>query len=249
LGCRTVAGRDREIAGFTTWDDYSLHKSGREVREQEKSFLLNLVSKAPPSHSQALLEVLHPWDFSNPDFDTPATSDAKRALESELTAAIAPRVAEQGIELMQQPDGIRRLCEKGKFVALKYCLLHPDSPLWKSSLWQKLVQEIRKGQNDVIAFRNSRDLMELIVEGLQHKLDIPISSGHTTIASNQDFIGELWKTVITRQIQFRLQIRFIRWRQILVRAGVPEAVLPLTEELRARLAMEQKTPGAPIRVD
>jgi hypothetical protein len=193
--------------------------------------------------------VLHPWGFSKFSLDNASTSDAKKAMQKELAAALAPRVAEQGLGLMQQNDGIRALREMEKFLALKYGLLHPDSPLWRTSLWQKLVQEIRKGQKDLVAFRNSRDLMELIVEGLERKLDLPIYAGGITIVANHEFIGELWKTVISRQIQFRLQIRFIQWRQVLIQAGVPESVLPLTEELKARLEVEKKTADSPIQLD
>jgi hypothetical protein len=216
---------------------------------KEKAFLLNLLSKSSASLAQELLEVLHPWDFSRRHFDNPSTSDAKRTLQRELTAVIAPKVAKQGIALMQQTDGIRRLSEKEKFLALKYCLLHPNSPMWGTSLWQKLVQEIRKGQKDLIAFRNSRDLTELIVEGLQRKLDLPIYAGQTTIVANQEFVNDLWKTVISRQIQFRLQIRFIEWRQVLIQAGVDKSVLPLTAELKSRLEMEKRTPDSPLQED
>ena len=121
---------------------------------------------------------------------------------------------------MQQTDGIRRLSEKEKFLALKYCLLHPNSPMWGTSLWQKLVPGMRKGQKDLIAFRNSRDLTELIVEGLQRKLDLPIYRSQTTPIRYNNYgntFNGLWKTVISRQIQFRLQIRFIEWREFLLR--------------------------------
>jgi hypothetical protein len=184
------------------WFEFRTNPIDQLLREQEKAFLLNLLAKSPTSLAQELLDVLHPWHFSSLDFDKPATAEAKLALNSELIAIIAPRVAEQSIGLIQQTDGIRGLSEKGKFLALKYCLLHPDSPLWRTSLWQKLVQEIRKGQKDLVAFRNSRDLMELIVQGLQRKLDFSISAGTTAIIEKQEFIGELWQTVISRQINF-----------------------------------------------
>ena len=89
--------------------------------------------------------------------------------------------------------------------------------------------------------------MELIVEGLQRKLDLPIYAGQTTIVANQEFVNDLWKTVISRQIQFRLQIRFIQWRQVLIQAGVHESVLPLTAELKSRLEMEKRTQGSPLQ--
>lgn len=231
------------------WYEFRTNPADKLLRDQEKAFLLNLLSKSQGPLAQELLDVLHPWHFSSIDFDKPATAEGKSTLNNELIAIIAPRVAEQSIELMQQTDGIRGLSEKGKFLALKYCLLHPNSPMWSTSLWEKLVQEIRNGQKDLVAFRNSRDLMELIVEGLQHKLEISLYAGTTTIVAKQKFIGELWGTVISRQIQFRLQIRFIRWREVLLQAGVPEAVLPLTEDLKARLEMERKTPDSPGQVD
>jgi KAP-like P-loop domain-containing protein len=231
------------------WFEFRTNPVDQLLREQEKTFLLNLLSKSPEALAQELLEVLHPWGFSKFDLDNASTSDAKKALQKDLAAVLAPRVAGQGIELMQQNDGIRALREMEKFLALKYGLLHPDSPLWRTSLWQKLVREIRKGQKSLVAFRNSRDLLELIVEGLERKLDLPIYAGGTTIVANREFIGELWKTVISRQIQFRLQIRFIQWRQVLLQAGVPELVLPLTAELKSRWEIEKLTQNSPIQVD
>src|SRR6185437_11017057 len=134
------------------WFEFRTNSADQLLRDQEKAFLLNLLSKSPGPLAQELLDVLHPWHFSSIDFDKPATAEAKSPLNNELIAIVAPRVAEQSIELIQQTDGIRRLSEKGKFLALKYCLLHPKSPMWRTSLWEKLVQEIRKGQKDLVAF-------------------------------------------------------------------------------------------------
>jgi hypothetical protein len=54
---------------------------------------------------------------------------------------------------------------------------------------------------------------------------------------------------MSRGIQYRMQIVFIRARQSLVQNGIPEAILPLTDELAVRLKEEESRPNLQTAAD
>jgi len=54
------------------------------------------------------------------------------------------------------------------------------------------------------------------------------------LLSEREFINALWDTVTSRAIQYRMQMSYIEARQLLVQNGVPEDILPLTDELKLR---------------
>lgn len=226
------------------WIGFRKNQADKILRKQEEESLINLVSKAKRIISQELLEVLRPRDSSEDHFgDDVDTAKAKLQLRNKLTSIIAPLVAEDAIAIMAQDGGVRSLRERDRFAGWKFCLFNPESPIWKTSLWQQLVEAIRKGRKDLIAFQNSRDLLELIVDGLESKIDFATRQEFVAILSNREFVEELWGTVISREIQFRMQIRFVRWRESLIQNGVPKEILPLTKDLQSRLAAEQEKQG------
>jgi|SRR5579864_1024858 len=223
------------------WIGFRKNPADKILRKQEEDFLINLVSKAKRVISQELLEVIRPRDpFEDHFGDDADTMKAKTELRNKLTSIIAQPVAEDAIALMAQDGGVRGLREKDRFAGWKFCLFNPESPIWKTPLWQQLVEAIRNGRKDSIAFHNSRDLLELIIDGLESKIDFATRQELVAILSNREFVEELWGTVISREIQFRMQIRFIRWRTSLINNGIPQEILPLTKDLQSRLAAEQK---------
>lgn len=218
------------------WIGFRKNPADKALREKEEKLLIRLLSEAAPTMTQELLEGLRPWGSFEDDIgDDADTNSTKRELRNKLVMIIAPRVAVEAIELIAQDGGIRGLSERGRHVGWKFCLFNPESPIWETPLWKKLVEAVRKGRKDSIAYQNARDLLELITEGLESRLDFATRQGLSTILAHHEFVKELWGTVTSREIQFRMQIRFIRWRASLINSGVPEDALPLTKGLQSRI--------------
>ena len=109
------------------------------------------------------------------------------------------------------------------------------APVWRTNLLDTFIELILKGQEDFTIYVNVRDFSSFLAEGLEHRLDWAAREDIKAILSNEAFVESLWKTVTSRKIQYRMQISFIRDRQSMIQNGVPERLLPLTEELQQRL--------------
>jgi hypothetical protein len=61
-----------------------------------------------------------------------------------------------------------------------------------------------------------------------------------TILSDGKLAHCLWgNRYLARGIQYRMRIAFLRARQSFIRNGVPEVLMPLTEDLRSRMREEE----------
>jgi hypothetical protein len=86
---------------------------------------------------------------------------------------------------------------------------------------------------------NTRDFFNLLAQGLEQGIDIASKEEIVTILSDRKLAQCLWETVTSRRIQYRMRIAFLRARQSFIRNGVPEALVPLTDDLRSRLREEE----------
>jgi hypothetical protein len=130
---------------------------------------------------------------------------------------------------------MQSLTEKDRFMGVKYCLLYADSAVCKPPLRTEFLELIQKGRNDFLIYANVRDYLVLIAQALDHKLDSIDRSSVQHLLSDNEVIRFVWETATSGNIQYRMQISFIRVRQILIDNGASEEALPLTDELRSRL--------------
>jgi hypothetical protein len=86
---------------------------------------------------------------------------------------------------------------------------------------------------------NARDFFNLLAQGLEHAIDVASKEDIVTMLSDGELAQCLWEAVTSREIQYRMPIAFLRARQSFIRNGVPEGLMPLTEDLRSRLREEE----------
>jgi hypothetical protein len=122
---------------------------------------------------------------------------------------------------------------------VKYCLFNPESPIWKTTLRDDVLELIRQGRENLIIYANVRELFSFLVQGLEHGIDSVSKKEFTAVLSNEGLVRCLWECVTSRGIQYRMQMSFIQGRQSLIQNGVPETLLPMTEELQRRLKEEE----------
>ena len=65
------------------------------------------------------------------------------------------------------------------------------------------------------------------------------------LLSNQECTKTMWDTVTSKPIQYRMQMSYIESRQLLIQNGVPEAILPLTNELKLRAEEDDRLRANP----
>jgi len=246
---KLTAPRFRKLYGQASyWIGFRKNRSDNALRDQEETSLLKLLSSASPALSTELLEVVapHSWD---PDIDESAAK--RQELRDKCVAIAAPKAAREAITFMTRDGGIQSLTERGRFPAVKHCLFRPDSPIWKTGLRDELLELVRRGREDFVIFANVRAYFRLLTEGLEHGMDLIGREDIARVLSDEPFVRCLWETVISRGIQYRMQIAFLRARQSLIQNGIPEAALPLTDELQLRLKEEesrstQQPPAGPV---
>jgi hypothetical protein len=133
---------------------------------------------------------------------------------------------------------VRSLTEQGRFPAVKYCLFSPDSPVWKTDLRNALMSLLDRGCDDFKTYVNVRDFFFLLVQGLETGVDSIRQESIVKILFDHEFVGRMWKTVISRAVQWRMQINFIQGRALLIENGVSDDLMPLTDELQSRIRDE-----------
>jgi len=216
----------------TYWIGFRKNSADLALRNQEEDLLLKLLSGASEELSTQLLEIFIPsFDLDLGD----GALQVKEALRKKCMAIVAPKAAKEAISFLTRDGGIQSLTERGRFAGLKYCLFKSDSPVWKTDFRDELIGLIRKGREDSVIYSNATDLFDLMIRALRRGVDSTINvSDVVALLSNEAFIKALWNTVTSRAIQYRMQMSYIEAQQLLVQNGVPEDILPLTDELRLR---------------
>lgn len=223
------------------WIGFRKNPTDGRLRDTEQAVLVDLSASASQLLSTELFEVILPQDW---DIGFGEGRAEKRALRSKCLELIAPKAAKEALEFLTRDGAVRSLSEVRRFPAVKYCLFDAKSPVWTTSLSSQLLQLIQEGQQDSTIFANVRELFILLVHGVERGIDSIQREDIAGLLKHQKFVRELWNTVISRRIQYRMQMSFIEGRQRLIENGVPETILPLTEELQFRLTEEQGQSGA-----
>lgn len=213
------------------WIGFRKNAADRCERDREEELLLKLLSSASDQLSSEILELVLP---DSGDFIEDGTLNLRRALREKCEAKVAPKAAKEAIEFMARDGAIRSLTEHGRFPAVEYCLFHPRSPVWRTSLREDFLGLIRRGRVEQIIYTNVRDFLDLLVDGLKRGIDSIGPQEIEKLLLDEEFVRCLWETVISREIQYRMLITFIRARRSLIENGASAAALPLTEALQSR---------------
>lgn len=224
------------------WIEFHAIPSDRDLRDREEKLILDLLELAPIETSSELLEVLKPWASWD---DFVSAGESRKALLNRCSAVIAPRVAKQAIGLLTLEGGMRSLSEQGRFIAFKYCLFDSSSPVWTTQLKDELITLLNRGLEEPIIYENAKQLLDLLIEARTKGTEFR-SDGVGPLLSDEVFVAPLWRTATSREIQWRMQIKFLRYRQALLQNGIGETSLPLRKELQARLEAETAQ-AAPAR--
>ncbi len=145
-----------------SWIGFRRNQSDKELRNREEILLLKLLSSASQALSTELLEVIIPHQWS-PDIDDMFA--LREALRGRCEAIVAPKAAKEAIKFLTRDGGIQSLTERGRFFAVKYCLFSPESPVWKTSLRDKLLELIGSGRENLTIYRMSANSLTYSFRG------------------------------------------------------------------------------------
>jgi hypothetical protein len=226
------------------WIGFRRNASDAALREREEELLLKVLGSASSALSTELFEPIY---AKNTFPDVNETTAPRAALREKCLAIVYPKAAEEAIDFFRRDGAINTLFEGNRFFAVKCCLFKPDSPIWRHGLQGKLIEVVRSGRQDLVAYVNVRDFFRILVQGLETGIGWIQREDVAKTLSNEEFVQSVWETIIARGIQYRMQISFIRGRELLIQKGVREELLPLTQELRARVS-EEKSCSAIIPV-
>jgi hypothetical protein len=173
------------------------------LRQDEGVVLVKLCSAASDELAAELFEVVYPESI-HPFPDEGGA--AKKELRNKISAILFPKAAQQAVTFFTRDGGIRSLTEPSRFRAVKYCLFCPDSPVWKTSLRDRLFGLIRRGNKDSVIYVNARDFFNLLAQGLEQGIDVASKEDIATILSDGELAQSLWEAVTSRGIQYRMRI-------------------------------------------
>ena len=222
---------------FTHWIGFRINSGDKLHRNREEELLLKLLSAASNEVSIEIFEELLPdsWDLDLGD----GARALRKALREKCEATVAPKAAGEAIQFIARDGGIRSLTEHGRFPVVKYCLFDSRSPVWRNELRNKALSLIREGCENHIVYENVQDYVDLIVRGLREiGIDAIGTAQLRDLIKDEELMRYVWSTLTCKQIQYRMQMKFVQDRQTLLDNGALEAALPLTAELKARIEEE-----------
>jgi hypothetical protein len=222
------------------WIGFRKNPTDKALRDQDEQLLLELLSSASDALSTELFEVVVPQHW-HPGFGEGDTE--KRDLNRKCLEIVASKAAREAITFVTREGGIRSLSEHGRFPAVKYCLFNSESPIWKTALREDVLGLIREGRENLTIYSNVRDLFSFLVQGLDHGVDSISKKEFTALLPSEGFVRSIWECLTSRGIQYRMQMSIIQGRQTLIQNGVPEGLLPMTEELQRRMREAEPHPS------
>jgi hypothetical protein len=226
---------NRLLAAALSWIHFDGNPSDRTARREEKDILLKF-SRSIGERSDEYLERLSPWssEWEMGNFDQ-HSAELKSALRAELTAVLSARVAEATLGLFSLRDGIARLREKGRFLSFKFFLSHKSTPLRAEPLRSRLFVIFGDAGGNAVIHKNCLDLFEFLVGAARRGTDISTPDECREFLRDSGYSSRLWNAVVSRQIQYRMQLHILEARQELINSGVPEALLAIPGWLADRL--------------
>lgn len=228
-----TASRFKKLYGQASyWIGFRKNASDKKLRDLEQALLLRLLRLTSGPLSTELFEIVYP---ENPMPDIGEGIAEKQALRQQCVALIAPKAAKEAMEFLIKPGGVQSLTEQGRFSGVRFCLFHPESPVWNTDLRAELLETIGRGRENLVIYLNIVEYFRLLVEGLEVGIGSLGRQNVLKIFSDQALVKLLWEVVTSKEIQYRTQVTFIRARATLLENGVAEGLLPLTPELQQRI--------------
>jgi hypothetical protein len=213
------------------WIGFRKNAPERLLRQREKALLLSLIDGAPPDLASEFLEAMKPWDPRATMGDGQDVTSLKKSLITICTKKLIKKVSQHLFNFLASPLSIRRLGEPGRYLAYKYLLFHPDSIPWGKRLRSEIHAMLRRARRDPVAFENACCLLRLLTEALEYRGGDIDYQGVLMLVHDHTFIRSLWNAVLSRKIQWRLQVNFLTHRARLIKAGVPESQMPMPKSL------------------
>jgi KAP family P-loop domain len=221
------------------WIGFRKNVAERQLRQREKAALISLIDSASPDLSSGLLEAMKPWDPWARMGDGPEVVSLKKSLLSTCTKRLARNVSRHLFNFLNDRQSIRRLGEPKRFLAYKYLLFHPDSIPWGKRLRSEIYAMLKRARRNLDAFENACALLRLLTDALEYPDGDIGSEGVQMLIHDHKFIRSLWNAVLSRRIQWRLQVNFLTHRARLMKAGVPNSEMPISK------ALEERVPEVP----
>ncbi len=243
------APRFKEIYDqFGYWIAFRKNKSDQMARENEERMLMGLLSAVSGELAPQILEHILPRSY---DFyiGGDGSRSMRDALRERCLEKLAPKAAKESLRFFLRKDGIRTLTEPGRFLGIKYCLFDSQSPIRTGKLRTTFLALILRGLRKWDIYNNIIDYFQFLVRAATQGSgeDFIQASEIQVLVKDTEFIRRLWTVVVSREIQYRMQMRFIEDRQALISLGADETALPMPAVLTTRLAEEQARNSNPIQ--
>jgi hypothetical protein len=216
------------------WISFRTNTSDDLARTEENASLRKLLS-ADLTHPEAYLDILKPWAPTTDGFDV--TQQSLRAeLRASLVDLLAPRVAQQALQLFEIDGGIRRLSEHNRLMSFKYMLLDSKSTLYSEPFRTAYLSMFEQAGENPVVHQNCIQFFELVLRALGYALGDIYIQDFSKAPSDHPFVQKLWSSVVARPLQYRTQSHILEGREKLISAGVLEDLLPIPDWLAGRLS-------------
>jgi KAP family P-loop domain len=233
---KTPDNFDRLLKMSLYWIRFRTNRADAAAREEERNALMNFL-RSGVDRPELYLELLKPWAWEH---EYAPIDRRERELQTDLrntlVAPLIPVVLEDALKLFEVPNGVRRLNEKNRLASFKYVLFNESPLLSERGPRRTILQIFDRAAEDNTIHGNCIDFFELVLNGLRTSLEGAPIADIRRLPHDEVFVRQLWKSVVARRIQYRMQQHILDGRQALIDSGAAEEILPVPDWLAERLA-------------
>jgi hypothetical protein len=218
------------------WRHFNANENEPELRAKEIQALMNLGGAM--DDPMFVYEKLNPRRLSDVFVSAREARLANEMIDT-IRAAFAPAAIDAALSYVSRPGEIKKIRSREEHQAARFLLTAPTSPMFatqKSVLMAAF--EARKGTPNVVGDANEYLLM--LLSALEHGDNWTCTAAERKdfIAAHPDFMCLIWSLCVSEPSQFRMLSGLRRQKQILLEAGMPDALLNDPEWLKEEIPVQ-----------
>jgi KAP family P-loop domain len=227
---------------YRAWISFKRNPSDAKLRQLELTILENAAKAAT---STTAIEIYEALNITGSGLDIIGTSEEAQKAAKDLASIVVPHVIDSAMQSLKDEGGVRRLSEPGRFPSVVEALFSPSSALWTQRR-DDVLAVMLSGREDSRVYENVREFL-LLLQGAFALVARNISIAWAkALANDSQIIQTVWEIAISRPIQYRMQVAYLRVRQMLISHGSDQQTVPLNEELSRRNAELEEAGGGEV---
>ena len=210
---------ERLLSCCLQWRHFDANEREPELRAKEADTVALFATVI--NEPLTLYEFLKPWGNHEPLFDA-RSANLKSAFLDQIRSQLEPKAIEAALRFVIEAGQMKKLRSREEYLAARFLLTAPQSPLFKDPAKSTLLQVIDGRSGTLDGRQDALDYLDLLLSALEHGDNMYCGAGDRKefISTHPDLMIRLWSLVVSSPSQFRFLTSLRERRAKLVEAGV-----------------------------